>query len=144
MANAGYRIVMKWLLDTNVLSELRRKQCEPRVKKWIAAQESDSMVISVMSLAEIRRGVELKRNKDPLQASIIEKWLILTTKRFAGSILPVTEEIADRWGRLPAKMPKPGIDGFIAATALEHDLTVVTRNVADFEKTGVRIVNPWK
>jgi toxin FitB len=144
MATAGYRIVMKWLLDTNVLSELRRKQCDPRVRKWIAAQESDSMVISVMSLAEIRRGVELKRSKDPLQAIIIEKWLILTTKRFAGSILPVTEAIADRWGRFPANKPKPGIDGFIAATALEHDLTVVTRNVADFKGTGVRIVNPWK
>lgn len=135
---------MKWLLDTNVLSELRRKQCEPRVKKWVAEQESDSLGISVMSLAEIRRGVELKRVKDPLQADVIEKWLTRTAKRHAGHILPVTEAIADRWGRLPAKKAQPGIDGFIAATALEHDLTVVTRNVADFKDTGVRIVNPWK
>lgn len=136
--------MMKWLLDTNVLSELRRKQCEPSVKKWVAEQTNDSLVISVMSLAEIRRGVELKRIKDPIQASVFEEWLLTTVKLYAGNILPVTEAIADCWGRLHRNVGQLGIDGFIAATALEHDLTVVTRNVADFEKTGVRIVNPWK
>lgn len=134
---------MFWLLDTNVLSELRRRQCDPRVKAWVAAQDSASMMISVMSLFEIRSGIERKRLKDPRQAEVIERWLVLTARRYAGQILPVTEAIADRCGRLSPRQRLPGVDGFIAATALEHDLTVVTRNVSDFERSGVPVVNPF-
>ena len=134
---------MARLLDTNVLSELRRKQCSPQVKAWVAAQDATSMMVSVMSLAEIRRGVELKRTNDPEQAEVIEKWLALLARQYTGRILPVTERIADHWGRLCPRQPLPGVDGFIAATALEHDLTVVTRNVGDFERSGARVLNPW-
>lgn len=135
---------MTWLLDTNVLSELRRKECNPRVRAWVAAQDKSSMVISVMSVAEIRRGVEMKRIKDPVQAEIIESWLLLVLRRYKGRILPVTEVIANRWGQLSPRQQLPGFDGFIAATALEHGLTVATRNTADFIRAGVAVLNPWE
>lgn len=136
------------LLDTNVPSELVRPQPEPMVKAWVAAQSLDALFMSAVSFGELRRGIVLrapgKRRTD------LELWLETDMAvLFAGRILPVTKEIADRWGVLDATCqlrgtPANTIDGLIAATALEHGLTVVTRNVKDFVGLGVEILNPWE
>lgn len=136
-----------YLLDTNVPSELIRPQPEPKVKAWVAAQSLDGMFLSVVSLGEFRKGIVLRSpGKRRLE---LETWLetdILNL--FSGRILPVTRSIAERWGELEARRQRIGHplhvpDGQIAATALEHDLTVVTRNVKDFAGLGVTIFNPW-
>jgi predicted nucleic acid-binding protein len=100
--------------------------------------------LSVVTLAEIRRGIEDKRRTDSRQAHAIERWFDTIQVDFAENILPVTMEIADRWGRLLSTTQLPEQDLLLAATALEHGLTVVTRNVTDFEGSGARVHNPWK
>lgn len=136
---------MRYLLDTNLLSELRKEdRANQGVLAWAMANDTGQSAVSVVSICEVRRGIEEKRRKDLAQARVLEHWLAGVLVEFATSILPVTAEIADRWGCLLAKAKGPERDLLIAATALEHDLTVVTRNVADFARTGVRIVNPWK
>ncbi len=136
-----------FLLDTNIPSEFCNPQPEPRVVQWVDSVEEDSVFISVVTLGEIRKGCELldagKRRKE------LEQWLEVEVKEwFAGRILPVTDAIAERWGRLEAHRQRLGLplntaDGQIAATALEHGLTVVTRNVKDFTDLGVVVFNPW-
>jgi toxin FitB len=137
-----------FLVDTNVPSELVRSQPEPSVERWIAAQNLDSLFISAVSFGELRKGITLL---SPGKRRIeLESWIegdlsIL----FSGRILSVTRAISERWGMLDAGRQLAGrplntVDGMIAATALEHDLTVVTRNVNDFEQLGVTILNPWK
>lgn len=137
-----------FLVDTNVPSELVRSQPEPRVERWIAAQKLDTLFISAVSFGELRKGITLL---SPGKRRIeLESWIegdlsIL----FSGRVLSVTRSISERWGMLDAGRQLAGrplntADGMIAATALEHDLTVVTRNVNDFEQLGVTILNPWK
>ena len=134
---------MRFLLDTNIISELRKAaQANANVMTWWN-ESAASSVISVLSLGEIRQGIEAVRPRDPNQAGAIERWLDRTTAQFAGLILPVTEAIADRWGRLPETLMLPAVDALIAATALEHGLTVATRNVRDFARCGVPVVNPF-
>jgi predicted nucleic acid-binding protein len=136
---------MAFLLDTNVLSELRQgARCHPGVRAWLEAQTSDDLFVSVLAFAEIRDGVEGLRPRDPRQAARLEAWLGQTLAQFGGRILPVTPEIAERWGRLRLAQPLPDFDRLIAATALEHGLDLVTRNLRDFERAGVTVVNPWQ
>ena len=135
---------MAWLLDTNVLSEVRRRRPDPKVLRWFADQHEAAMFISVVSLGEIRAGIETKRLKDAAQAAAIERWFTELHLRFSHRILPVTEAIADQWGRLCPAQPLSDNDGFVAATGLVHDLTVVTRNLGDFKRSGVRLLNPWE
>jgi predicted nucleic acid-binding protein len=136
-----------FLLDTNVPSELIRTQPEPRVKTWIAAQSLDTLFISVVSFGELRKGITLR--SPGKRTTELEVWLETDLPvLFSGRILPVTRSAAERWGVLEAQRqligrPLDVPDGQIAATALEHDLTLVTRNVKDFADLGVTVFNPW-
>lgn len=135
---------MSYLLDTNVLSELRRKNPDPGVLTWFAERPADRLYLSVLTLGELRKGVEgvtdLKRRQ-----TLID-WLETELPRFfTGRILPVDAPVADRWGRLVAAAgtPLPAIASLLAATAVEHDLVLVTRNVRDFSRLPVQVFNPW-
>lgn len=138
-----------FLVDTNVLSEFsRRGEPDPRVKSWVKAAAPGSLYASVLTLAEIRRGIEiLPASKRRTQ---LEHWLESELlESFDANVLPVTKAIADRWAVLSAGAQKRGtplsiIDGLIAATALEHELTLVTRNVKDFAGLEVIVLNPWE
>lgn len=136
---------MRYLLDTNFISELRKRERANRgVQAWALVNDPALCAVSVMTLGEIRQGVEDVRDKDPAQARSLEVWLKIQITRFGDNVLAVTAAIGDRWGRLASATNLPDVDLILAATALEHDLTVVTRNVADFAGTGVRVLNPWK
>lgn len=136
---------MRYLLDTNFISELRKNERANRgVQAWALANDPAQTAISVITIGEIREGIEDCRARDLPQAKAIEKWLAEQIALFGENLLPVTLDIAGRWGRLMSATRLPDTDLLLAATALEHDLTVITRNVADFKGTGVRILNPWK
>ena len=135
---------MSYLLDTNVISELRRKNPNPAVVDWFAVRPSSSLYLSVLSLGEIRKGIE--GVNDEARRLILLDWLETDLPRFfTGRLLDIDAAVADRWGRLQAmaKRPLPSIDSLLAATALEHDLILVTRNVRDFSGLPVQMVNPW-
>ena len=133
-----------FLLDTNVLSELRKEsRCDPGVRDWMEHAVAEDLFVSVMVLGEIRRGIERIRIRDQNQARALEKWLQSLTTESADRILPVDERVADQWGRLGLRQPVPLLDAFLAATALVHDLTVVSRDEDGFRNTGVRLLNPF-
>jgi predicted nucleic acid-binding protein len=136
-----------FLLDTNCISELVKAAPEPRVLQWIDAADERLLNLSVLTLGEIRKGLaSLPQGK---KRTRLETWLQVELQtRFAGRILPVDVQVADRWGLLAARAQSKGIslpiiDGLLAATALHHNLTVVSRNAADFTFTQVPVVNPW-
>ena len=136
---------MRYLLDTNFISELRKRDRANRgVQAWAMNNDSGLCALSVITLGEIRKGIEDKRRTDIQQANVIERWLDTVVTEFSENILTVNVEIADRWGRLVSTAKLPTVDLLLAATALEHDLTVITRNTADFEGSGARFHNPWK
>ena len=120
------------------LTKARRDRIETH-----AARLATDMIEYADSLGEIRKGIERLRPKDPLQAEVLERWLDTLKHDFAQDVLPVTDEVADCWGRLTARTPLAVTDSLIAATALTHGLAVVTRNVADFIPCGVPVVNPF-
>lgn len=135
---------MGFLIDTNVLSEIRKGQrANHGVLLWFAGVSEDDLFISVLTLGEVRRGIESISRRDPVAATNLNQWLGTVRERSAGRVLPVTPAIADRWGRLGSPDPVPVIDGLLAATALEHGLTLVTRNIVDVERTGVSLLNPF-
>ena len=135
-----------FLLDTNVISELVRRRPEPKVQTWVAATDENLLYLSVLTIGEIRKGIASV--KDASRRVTLETWLDsdLAT-RFAGRILAIDQAVADRWGRLAAQAtpnaPLPVIDALLAATALNYDLTLVTRNTKDVAGTGVQLFNPW-
>jgi predicted nucleic acid-binding protein len=139
--------VSGFLLDTNIPSELIRSRPDPRVEKWVYAQDETSLYLSVVSIGELRRGFVIlaaSKRRDEL-----ERWFENDLlPRFQERLLPVTHSIADRWGVIDAESTLKGTplntaDGMIAATALQYGLTLVTRNVRDFAGLGVEIFNPW-
>ena len=135
---------MSFLLDTNVISELRKGQrADPGLQKWAASTEPRRQFTSVLVLGEIRHGTELKRRHDPRQAAVLEAWLEKSIRMFHGRILPVDDKIADAWGRLGIPGPLPDIDGLIAATAKVHGLTVVTRDKAILAMNDIKSINPF-
>ena len=134
---------MPYLLDTCVISELRKPRCDPAVSSWMAGVQPDEVFLSVLTLGEIRRGIELHRAKDAKASGALERWLLGLETHYADRILPVTAAIADHWGRLSIQQPLPVSDGLIAATALEHRLTVVTHNNKDFLRSGVNLLDPF-
>lgn len=134
---------MSYLLDTNVVSEFRRARRAPAVDNWFGQVEPNDLYVSVLVVGEIAHGVaRLERRGDVPQAASLERWLEELKRAFSERILPVSTTIAERWGRLNAVRPLPFVDGLLAATALEHDLTLVTRDAA-VAGTGVRLLDPW-
>ena len=132
-----------FLLDTNVLSELRkRERCHPKVREWFAQIPDDNVYTSVLVMGEIRRGIESLRLRDPATANHLGLWLGGLEQDFTNRILPVNAQIADVWGHLNASTPFPVIDSLLAATALVHGFILATRNVEDIRRTGVRWFNP--
>jgi toxin FitB len=135
---------MRFLLDVNVLSELRKAaRCDLNVRRWFETQEAEDLAISVITLGEISAGIAQKALRDVVQAGHLQTWLEQLQTLFADRILPITGVIAVRWGSLSPSQPLPAADGLLAATALEHNLVCVTRNTRDFERSGVRFLNPW-
>lgn len=137
---------MSYLLDTNVVSELRKKPgvVEPRVLAWAERHPARDLYISVVTVMEIELGVARVERRDPEQGAVLQLWLEAgVLAGFANHILSIDVETARRAARLHVPDPRPERDAFIAATAAVHGLTVVTRNVADFDPTGVDVVNPW-
>ncbi len=135
---------MSYLLDTNVLSEWRKPVPDPGVVKWLATTSADELFVSVISIGEIRRGiVKLQLRNDHRQAAAYESWLAGAKDLFADRLVPVSIEAAEEWGHLDADRPISMADGLIAATAKVRGWTVVTRNVKDFNTTGVRLRNPF-
>jgi toxin FitB len=135
---------MSFLLDTNVVSEGRKRNPDANVRAWLLAARQEELFLSVLVIGEVRQGVERLRPRDPIQAAAYERWLLRLRREFARRILPVTEAIAEEWGRLNVPDPLPQVDGLLAATARVHGLTVVTRNTADFARTGVPTFNPFE
>ncbi|MEQ1505470.1 MAG: type II toxin-antitoxin system VapC family toxin [Myxococcota bacterium] len=134
---------MSWLLDTNVVSELRKgPRADPGVVRWSTGRQDDAW-LSVLTVGEIRRGIESKRRVDELAARRLDAWLDGLLGAFSARILPVDVRVAEVWGRLNVPDPRPAMDTLIAATALVHGLTLVTRNVRDVVGTGVRVLNPF-
>ena len=136
---------MTYLLDTNVLSETRKRAPAPSVADWIAATPPARLHVSVLTLGEIQQGIERIRAKgDWQQAAALEGWLRELEAGFDDRVLPVTLPVASAWGRRQQGRPLPVVDALIAATARVHGMTVVTRNVRDFEQAGVRVLNPFE
>ena len=136
---------MSFLLDTNVISELRKgRRCDPNVAAWALSVPQSTLHTSLLVLGEIRRGVERVRRKDQSQARVLEGWLEQVRRTFAGRILGLDEAVVDLWGRMDVPDPVPVVDGLLAATARRHDLVLVTRNVADMRRTGARLLNPFE
>jgi len=133
-----------YLIDTVVLSELRRRQRDAGVVAWMARQHQEDCYLSVVSLGEIERGIARKRASDPRFAEDLAAWLDRLLRLHGQRLLPVDLAIARRWGRLSAALGQDSADLVIAATALEHGLTVVTRNLRHFTPTGVATLNPWQ
>ena len=135
---------MTFLVDTNVVSELRkRERADLGVRRWFAATPEESLYLSVLVLGEIRQGIERKRKRDPQAAHHIEVWLNGLEANFADRLLDVDSAVADVWGRLNADRPMPVADGLLAATAIVHGFTVVTRNTDDFARVRVALLNPF-
>ncbi|HEX4954332.1 MAG TPA: type II toxin-antitoxin system VapC family toxin [Thermoanaerobaculia bacterium] len=135
---------MSYLLDTNVLSELARSRPDPRVVAWFQEAPDPALHVSVLTLGEIRRGVEVLR--DESRRERLRTWLEVELVDWFGlRLLPVSAGVADRWGRLLAEVQRsvPAIDSLLAATALHHQLRVVTRNVKHFRFPGLEVINPW-
>ena len=133
-----------YLIDTMVLSELRRGQRDPGVVGWMARQRQEDCYLSVVSIGEIERGIGLRREANPAFAEELVSWLDRLLRLHGERLLAVDLAVARRWGRLSASLGHDSADLLIAATALEHGLTVVTRNLRHFTPTGVATLNPWQ
>lgn len=138
---------MKYLLDTCLVSELIKPRPDPAVTAWVSAQQESNLYLSVLTIGELRCGVE--RLQDGRKRRRLTNWLASDLKpRFSGRVLPIDDEVVERWGIVTAHAqakgaPMPVIDGLIAATALVHGLTLITRNVSDMLPSGVLLFNPW-
>ena len=138
---------MTYLIDTNVVSELISASPDHRVESWLRGVDEDTLLVSAITLGELRFGIELLpagRKRDRLEVWMTDEFL----PRFEDRVLTATAEVADMWGRIKASARSAGrqltpADGLIAATAFCHDLVLVTRNSADFRTTGVELLNPW-
>jgi predicted nucleic acid-binding protein len=135
--------VAPYLLDTNVLSELRKRQPSRNVLAWVAATPPGALFTSSLVIGELRKGIENVRRRDQAQATRLADWLAELRTGYGDRILPVTSDIAERWGRFSSPGPVPVVEGLLAATAQEHGLVLATRNVKDVRRTGVACVDPF-
>ena len=133
-----------YLLDTNVVSELRKQgRCDDNVTAWYTSISYDDLFLSVLTLGEIRKGIELVRDRDPRQAEVLENWLRYVQQNYEGRILSIDADITEAWGRMHYIRNVPVIDGLLAATAKVHNLTLVTRNIQHVQDLGVELLNPF-
>ena len=134
-----------YLLDTNVLSEIRKgaQRAQPEVYQWWLGMKDQELFLSVMTLGEIRKGIDRLGVRDASQAVALERWLDEVKRTFRERVIEISLAVAERWGRLQAIRSLPEVDALLAASVLEHDLTLVTRNEADFKGLGIRILNPF-
>jgi predicted nucleic acid-binding protein len=136
---------LSYLVDTNVLSELRRKQPDSNVVRWLENRPPTTLFLSALTLGELRKGIEPMPEGERKRAYL--DWLEVELPRFfSGRVLAVNEHVADRWGRLIAQAGRalPAIDSLLAATALTHGLALVTRNERDLQHPGLDVINPWQ
>jgi toxin FitB len=135
---------MGFLIDTNVLSELRKgSKMDKNVRKWFDGVPSDDIYLSTLVIGEVRHGIELLRRRDSKTAIRLDTWLAEVQKDTGNRILPITNEISEQWGRFGVPDPVSVVDGLMAATAMVHGHILVTRNVRDVEQTGVSFINPF-
>ena len=132
-----------YLLDTDVLSALRRRQQNPAVVRWLEAQRTSDLYLSVVTVGEVERGIVRQRRRDPAFAEALAGWLDRVLAWYGDRVLGVDLPTARRWGQLSGALGHEGADLLIAATALEHGLTVVTGNTQHFDPTGVAVLNPF-
>jgi hypothetical protein len=135
---------LQYLLDTNILSETRKRQANERVMSFLSSAEPSALFISVLSLGELRKGVALKSRSDADAAKRLGAWVDGLEFSFGERILGVDAAIARQWGELSAERPRPVVDTLLAATALVHKLTLVTRNINDVHDLGVKLLDPWR
>ncbi len=135
--SAGY------LLDTNVVSETRRRRPDPGVLDFIEKADETSLFLSVLTLGELRKGVKAKRKSDPIAADRLAIWVDQMEATFADRLLPITVAVSERWGEISADHTLPVIDSLLAATALVHELRLVTRNTRHMRPCGVALIDPW-
>jgi predicted nucleic acid-binding protein len=133
-----------FLLDTNIFSELRKPDPDHGVRRWFGSVENAHLFLSVLVLGELRHGLALKRRKDPLAAAQLSAWIDQVETLHGARILRIDRRVARLWAELGVPDPVPPIDGLLAATALLHDLTLVTRNTRDVARTGARVLNPFE
>ena len=134
---------MAFLLDTSVVSELRRDRPDRNVEAWLQGTPSVDLHLSVLVVGEIRRGVELLRPREPVRAQALDEWLQGLVTAYADRLLPVTAAVAEAWGRLSARRPLPVSEGLMLATAEVYGLTLVTREARSFADLGVATLSPW-
>jgi len=134
----------QYLLDTNILSETRKKQADERVISFLSSTEPSTLYISVLTLGELRKGVALKKRSDKDAAKKIAAWVDGLEFSFSDRILGIDAATASLWGELSAQRPRPVIDTLLAATAIVHELTLVTRNTGDVRDIDLRLLDPWK
>lgn len=134
---------MSYVLDTNIVSEMTKRLRNPSVQAWLDTVTGPNLYLGVLAFGEIRKGVELLRRRDPLQAGGYESWLNRLQREFRTRVLPITAAVAEEWGRMQATRPLPIVDGLIAATARAHDRILVTRNVKDFAGLDMKTINPF-
>jgi toxin FitB len=133
-----------YLIDTVVLSELRKRDRDRGIVRWLNGKREEALFLSVVTIGEIERGIFRQRRINPAFAEVLGAWLDRTVQIYGDRILPVETTVARRWGRLSARIGHGGADLLIAATALEHGLTVITRNIRHFVQTGVAVENPFE
>ena len=128
---------MNYLIDTNIISEVRKgERCDGHVAAWFASIDDEDIFLSVLVVGEIRKGIERARRTDPAQARALEKWLSTLKQSYGERILPIDQMVADEWGSMSAIRPLPTVDALLAATAKIHRMSLVTRNVADVAGLG--------
>ena len=136
---------MSYLIDTNIISEVRKgARCDAHVSAWYASIADEDLFLSTLVLGEIRKGIELARPRDAGKAAALERWLRAVESAFGGRVLGIDNAVSDQWGRMGAIRSVPVIDGLLAATALTNGLTLVTRNDRDVAGLGATVLNPFK
>lgn len=136
---------MSFLVDTNVVSELRKgARANPRVAAWFAGLAEEEVYLSVLTVGEIRNGIERIRRRDRRAATALDRWLRTLVRDYEDRLLPVDRAVAEQWGRLNVPDPVPVVDGLLAATAAVHGLVLATRNVKDLERTQVALFDPFR
>jgi predicted nucleic acid-binding protein len=135
---------VSYLLDSNIVSELRkRERTDPRVGEWFAGVDDAELFLSVLTLGEIRRGIDSIQRRDRPRALALNRWFHALVTGYDTRVLPVDQKVAEEWGRMNAVATLPAIDSLLAATARVHGLTLVTRNTRDIARTGVPCLNPF-